>query len=145
MTPLLLGLALTLAAPAPKDTAKKDVPHVGSWTLESLTFAGQPVPLPDSEKKTITFTTDGKIVRDQAGKTEDGGTFTVDLKKFPCEIDVVEGAGPQKGQTAKGIFKVEGDTLTICMALGDESRPSVFDSPAGSRYILLTAKRVKKD
>jgi uncharacterized protein (TIGR03067 family) len=145
MTPLLLGLTLALAAPAPKETPKKDPAHVGSWTLESLTVAGQSLPLPDSEKKTITFTADGKIVRDQAGKTEGGGTFTVDLKKSPCEIDVVEGADAQKGQTSKGIFKVDGDTLTVCIPIGDEARSTSFESPAGSRYILFTAKRVKKD
>lgn len=143
MTPLLLGLALTLSAPGPKDSPKKDPPHVGSWSLETVTLGGQALPLPDSEKKTITFTADGKVIRETAGKTEDGGTITVDLKKTPHEIDVVEAA--QKGQTGKGIFKVEGDTITICMTIGDGERPTKFESPAGSQNILFTMKRVKKD
>lgn len=145
MTPLLLGLALTLSAPGPKEAPKKNPPHIGSWKLETLTLGGQALPLPDAEKKTITFTADGKILRDEGGKTEDGGTYSVDLKKSPCEIDVVEGAGAKKGQMSKGIFKVDGDTLTVCVPIGDETRPTSFESPAGSRYILFTAKRVKKD
>jgi len=145
MTPLLLCLALSLSAPAPKEILKKDPPHVGSWSIEAVTLGGQPLPLPDSEMKTITFTAEGKVIREGAGKTEDGGTITVDLKKTPHEIDVVEAGGQQMGQTGKGIFKVEGDTITICMTIGDGERPTKFESPAGSQNILFTMKRVKRD
>ena len=43
-----------------------------------------------------------------------------------------------------GIFKLEGDTLKICLAfMGD--RPTKLESPDGSLTVLLTLKRTKKE
>src|SRR5438045_2167134 len=44
MSTALLGLALALAAPAPKEEKKDPPTLVGEWALESVTFAGRPLP-----------------------------------------------------------------------------------------------------
>jgi hypothetical protein len=50
--------------------------------------------------------------------------------------------------TLRGIYKLDGNTLTLCLAVGGEeaNRPAKFESPAGSMVMLLTLKRpVKKE
>jgi len=142
MTPLLISLALGVAAPAPKDPPKKEPPGlVGRWTLESANFAG--MALPKTESLTITFTADGKYETRAAGAAEKvSGTFTFDPKKDPPELDVAEPAGPNAGKPSPSIYKIDGDTLTICTAVQGD-RPKTFGAPAGSNCALLVLKRIK--
>ena len=139
MTPVLLTLTLTLAAPGPKD-AKKDPPSlVGEWTAEGAVSRGKPDNPPPGT--TWTFAADGKsVLRIGGGKEMVEGTYKTDPKKDPAEIDITPGI--KKEGTMRGIYKVEGDTLTLCLA-DEEERPKAFDAPAGAKRIVITFKRVK--
>jgi uncharacterized protein (TIGR03067 family) len=70
-------------------------------------------------------------------------SYTADPKKEPAEIDVV-GPGGKKDPPILGIFKTDGDTLTLAMSK-DGTRPTKFESPAGSRVMVITMKRAKKE
>jgi len=141
MTPALLALAVAVAAPGPKDPPKKDSPAIaGEWAGESAVEKGRPIRLPPGTA--WTFTADGKSVLTLgggAGSTD--ATYKADTTKAPAELDVSDGP---KGKPLRGIFKVEGDTLTVCLVEGDADRPTAFESAAGSKAILITLKRVKK-
>jgi uncharacterized protein (TIGR03067 family) len=145
---LLLGLAVTVAAPAPKETPKKkeDPTIVGSWKLEKAEFGGMAVPAGAiGEELSLTFNQDGTVVATKNGKPEpDSGRFTHDPKKTPAEFDLTEPRGGGKGMTILGIYKIEGEMLTICMAPMGE-RPTKFESPAGGMTMIMTFKRMKKD
>lgn len=141
MPHLLLGLALAIAAPAPKDPPKKEAPSlVGVWSGESGTRGGKPDHPPAGT--TIEFTADGKVlIKEGTDREPEGGTYRAVRTKTPAEIDITP---PGKGNDPMilGIFKIEGDTLTMCFALGGD-RPKDFVSPAGSEAMLITCKRVK--
>jgi uncharacterized protein (TIGR03067 family) len=143
MSTALLGLALALAAPAPKEEKKDPPTLVGEWALESVTFAGRPVP---DRKKTVAFTKDGKygaVVAGPAGPGGVAGTYAHDPKKDPAQLDISEpAAGGGPGRTSPAIYKIEGDTLTICSSFGAD-RPTTFDAPADSTRVLMVFKRVK--
>jgi hypothetical protein len=117
MTPLLLGLAVAVAAPGPKDPPKADGPLVGTWALESMTAGGTPRP---GLKATVTFAQDG--------------TYVTRAEATP----------PLAVQSQVGIYRVDGDTLTVCSTV-DGARPKGFDAPAGSNRTLAVYRRVRKD
>jgi uncharacterized protein (TIGR03067 family) len=142
-TSFVVGLALVLAAPGTKDAPKKEPPTiVGEWVGESGIRGGKPDNPPPGT--TITFTKDGKLLMKEGGAEKSHeGTYTADPKKDPAEIDLVPPA-TEKGPTIQAIYKIEGDTLTMCFSMGGE-RPKSFDSPAGSQIMLVTCKRAKKE
>lgn len=142
-THLLIAVALGLAAPAPKVTPKADNPLVGTWELERATVFGAPIP---DLKLTMTFTADGTY-QSSGSQGKDtraqSGTYARDPKPDPAHLDIHEPPGPGAagGQTSLAIYKVEGDTLTICS--GDATtRPSKFEAPGGAVQVLMVLKRV---
>ena len=137
MNTFILGLAIIVAAPAPKEAKKPEPTLLGEWTLESAVFMGMAMPAPKG-RSTITFTPDGKCIAIEGdGAKPDTTTFTHDAKKSPAEIDLIEGNNLRMA----GIYKIEGETLTICISImGD--RPAKF--AANDKFMMMTLKRVKK-
>src|SRR5688572_3745182 len=126
MTPLLVGLALTLGAPAPKEAPKKDPPTVvGDWVPESIVMGGKNDPPPAGAL--LTFTRDGKCSMREKDEKPDEMTYTADPKQDPPHLDLREGG--MGGMNMAGIYKLDGDTLTICLSIMGE-RPKAFASPA---------------
>jgi uncharacterized protein (TIGR03067 family) len=146
MNTLLLGLSLTIAAPALKDPPKKTDTIVGEWEVESLTMGGQPSTTTGLK---YTFTADGQwlIHRDGQviGVAANRG-FTMDNKTTPPSVDLISNTKAANMLRLQGIFKVEKDTLTICgtRQQGAE-RPTKFESPEGSQIVIYVLKRVKPE
>jgi len=142
MNPLLLALAVTLSAPAAKEAPKKDPPTiVGEWVGEKAERGGMPLPVPPGGV-TMEFLADGKLVIREGPKPAEAASYTADPKKSPAEIDV-NPSDKVKELKFVGIYKIEGDTLIMCLGLGGK-RPEKFESPAGSDCMLMTLKRAKK-
>ena len=141
-TPVLVVLALAVGAPGPKPAAKDPVPPslVGEWTVESWVLDGQPEPCAG---RTLTFVKAGAFVAQENGEHQGAGSYKCDPKTDPAEVDMAEDGmeGPYKG-----IWKVDGDTLTLCVR-GDPkgARPTAFAAPPGSECILVTLKRARPD
>lgn len=145
-TTFLLGLAFVAVAPAPKDHSKKDPPPlVGEWAAESLVVAGRPRVLGTNPMR-FTFTADGKWYSHR-GKldptTASERAYHFDPKADPPTIDLIYEPAEQESQMGQGIYKVEGDTLTICLRRGRTGRPKAFESTAAAPTTLYTFKRVK--
>lgn len=47
------------------------------------------------------------------------------------------------GRHIRGIYRLEGDTLTSCVAEPDMERPSAFEAPTGSGHTLRVFRRVR--
>ena len=118
---VVFGLAAAaLAAPVPKDFAKKRPDaevFVGAWDTVVAESAGQP-----TGKATWTFDANRKMV--SAPNTE--WVITLDPTKSPKEIDI---------GFYKGIYQFDGADIKIAFA--SEQRPTDFDAKPGVYYNLL--------
>jgi uncharacterized protein (TIGR03067 family) len=138
---LLIGLTLIVGAPAKKGPAPKDpTTLIGEWLGESGARGGKPENPPAGT--TITFAADGKIrFKEGSDAKHEEGTYKSDSKKDPAEIDIVPSIA-DKAPTILGIYKIEGDTLTLCFSMNGE-RPKAFAAPPGSEVMLVVCKRAK--
>jgi len=137
---LFVPLLVATALGADKEADLKALE--GTWVLDAATldgrdhtenFAGMKLTLKGNE-----------FVIDFA-ENSDKGTFTIDGSKSPKWIDIKTGEnGPFKGKTLPGIYKLDGDNLTLCCHADGKTRPEEFEAKAKTRNMLLTYKREKK-
>jgi uncharacterized protein (TIGR03067 family) len=140
---LLLGLAVTLGAPAKKEEPKKEPVILGEWIAEKMSAGGLELPLPKDKELHFTFEKEGKLAIADGGKVENG-TYKLDSTKDPAQIDLSPPAD-SKEPVLQGIFSINGDTLLLCLAEGKtNARPTKFESSKEAPFILVTFKRAKK-
>jgi uncharacterized protein (TIGR03067 family) len=134
----LAGAAGVLAAPGLKDD-KNDLKRLeGDWKIESWEQLGQPVQM------NATWSFKGDKYALAIGANLEEGTIKIDQRKKPPAIDLEITGGNCKGKDQPGIYKLDGDTLTMCFAWpGTADRPTEFQSTAEGRTILVTLKRAK--
>jgi uncharacterized protein (TIGR03067 family) len=77
------------------------------------------------------------------GKSLYAGIIRVNPNAKPWAIDFEHTEEALKGKTWKGIYVLDGDTLTICDNAPNlnEGRPDSFETKSGSGYEVITFKR----
>jgi uncharacterized protein (TIGR03067 family) len=138
MNGIVLCAVLMAGAPALKGRLAVD-PLVGEWVLEGAIVRGG-LSVPPLVAVRYTFRTDGRYVV-RKGDEESTEAYTADREAKPAPaIDL--GA-------RRGVYRVDGDRLTICVAAADDTpRPQSVEPPDLSKYAVLLftrGKRKKKD
>ncbi|HVK08311.1 MAG TPA: TIGR03067 domain-containing protein [Gemmataceae bacterium] len=139
MTPLLLSLALTVAAPGPKDKDKPAPTLEGTWKVEKLEGKGDK----EVTDVTFTFTADKVSIKEGGKERKEEAAYAIDPTKKPAHIDIKPGTG--KDMTVPGIFEIDGDTLKICFRGEGGERPTEFKADPTTRTVLVVLKRAKGD
>jgi uncharacterized protein (TIGR03067 family) len=76
-----------------------------------------------------------------AGKAHWEATWKLNSSKQPNAVDLAYISGGDKEKTVLGIYKLAGDSLTLCWGGPGKPRPTAFDSKQG---VVFTYTRAKK-
>ena len=142
------------AAPdGPKEAAAKNHKELAkfdsNWEMVSSTTDGK-VADGNKEAKIILVFESGRMAALEGERPVGYGTIKVNAGENPAQIDWKYGDSPAKTGTSKGIYKFDGDTLSICVGDLDpttgrsKTRPTRFESREGTRTTLQVYKRVKR-
>ncbi|HVK08305.1 MAG TPA: TIGR03067 domain-containing protein [Gemmataceae bacterium] len=144
MSPTLLfaALALSTAAPKLKDPPRAESLIVGRWEVVKWTQSGSEMAF--AENTVHDYTADGKRVIRRGDSAEDGERrFELVPKDGPLAVDlhrVLDGMSDHY----RGIYKVEKDTMQLCIGRPGGDRPTAFESTADNGWILMTFKRAAR-
>jgi uncharacterized protein (TIGR03067 family) len=128
-----LSIGALFAGPGEQDKL------TGRWKVKSITVDGVDSLVPGLPG--IWEIAKGKIVYPG---TDDVDEFTVDTSKSPAHIDFRNKRPGFPEVLSRGIYRIEGDRLTINFHVEDKNRPTTFESVAGSGYRLIVVERIKK-
>jgi uncharacterized protein (TIGR03067 family) len=137
-------MLVTAAVGSEKTATAHDVGNLqGKWTVvraerdgrAAAEIAGQALQIED-----------GKFSIRKNGVTIFGGTLWFDEFASPCAIDFRHTGYTSAGTKWQGIYRIDGDTLTICDNAGDmeRSRPTSFDTNANSGRVMVVFKRAEQ-
>jgi RNA polymerase sigma factor (sigma-70 family) len=127
------------AESTPAQTAT-DAPRVsdmkrleGVWTLIAMESAGKKASDDEVKKNAVSLDCAGdKAVVRQGGELH-AARVRLDPAKEPKQIDLIVA----RHEVHQGIYRLEGDTLTICKSHPPAERPTAFATKAGARWPLL--------
>jgi uncharacterized protein (TIGR03067 family) len=111
----------------------------GEWSFDALQVDGDDMPraLISASKLLL----DGDRFRMESPEANYDGRFGIDTSMMPMHIDIQFVEGPDAGNSAHGIFELNGDALTICLGLVGSSRPTAFVTKPGTGHALERLRR----
>jgi uncharacterized protein (TIGR03067 family) len=147
-------VALTLTAPAAEPQKEKELPEAAKKDLKKLEGKWKAVKLVANDNEQENPMLDGEEVvlefkgRKLALMGKDYFDITeLDPSTTPKIIDLKgleDKGGIRKDTVYEGIYKIDGETLTIALYVGaGNKRPEKFESPKESNIIVVTLKREK--
>src|SRR5262245_3499896 len=138
---LILGTGLIPAFAQPADEAYKKLQ--GTWAATQAERDGKAAD--DVVGNRLSFTGNRFRIQSKAGKPPYAGTVRVASGGKPAAIDFEHTEGALKGRAWKGIYALDGDTLTVCDNAPnlDKGRPAAFEAKSGSGYVLVRFTREK--
>lgn len=139
---ILLGLSIALGAPAIKDRPAKLDSIEGEWVLISRIIGGREDAKGGGTTPDFRITADRWVLLNPGGAANESELKLDPSAKPPTLTTSPIGGRPGGGGHLIGIYRLEGDTLTICYVFQGE-RPTKFESPAGTDIRLMTLKRVR--
>jgi uncharacterized protein (TIGR03067 family) len=140
LTVVAAGL-LIAADDTKKEDKDKDAKNIiGTWTVVSMERDGQKASDEEAKGISVTFAAEGKVTVKTPDK-EIAGTYKLNATKKVKQLTLE--ANDEK--TLYGIYKLDGDKLTICAVdTSSDDRPTEFSTKEGSKARLVVLKREKK-
>jgi uncharacterized protein (TIGR03067 family) len=136
-----LIVAATLLGLAPPAAAADEAALAGAWTAVEAQRDGAAAA--ELVGHRLVFDGEGFSIVAPDGKPLYSGRYTVDAAAQPARIDFRQEAGEAKGQTWEGIYRLDGERLTIVDDAPDpaKGRPTSFSAPAGSGHVMIVFQR----
>jgi uncharacterized protein (TIGR03067 family) len=128
-----------------KDDGKKDAEKLqGKWVVKSAERGGKAVDLDKEEHVPKSITIKGDTFTMDTKNGEHKGSFKVGREDKLKTIDMTPDDPNEKDRVLKAIYRLEGDTLTICVNEGKLSeRPTEISAKEGSHKVVGVFTREK--
>jgi uncharacterized protein (TIGR03067 family) len=146
MISTLMACLLVLANGAEdsfNEAARKELKALeGNWVVERIEAEGKKLELGDAER--AEFAIKGRKWTFSITQ-EKGEIVALDPSCNPKLIDLKNIKMGREAIIREGIYKIDGDTLTIAVYQGeDKKRPTNFDTPTETGTILVVFKHAKR-
>jgi uncharacterized protein (TIGR03067 family) len=112
----------------------------GSWQQQSSVAAGAPLPAAAMGEIRMTIQGDKKSVQMGSQVITSNVLIEIDSSTTP---KIWDEKPANSSVIIRGIYKLDDDTLTRCIAAANEDRPTQFESPRGGGFTLQVFRRVK--
>jgi uncharacterized protein (TIGR03067 family) len=116
----------------------------GAWAVQSHEHGGNKTPAKELASLSVSFAGKKTTTREKDDVKEESEVVLLDPKAKPGQIDVKITSGDDKGKLVKGIYKLDDDKLTVCVAEPGKDRPKAFAGKQGTGHTLLVLLRQKK-
>jgi uncharacterized protein (TIGR03067 family) len=115
----------------------------GTWQIVAAEFDGNKAHEDQIKHGRATIGAETYSVRFGEKLVADGVSFHIDPTRSPKHVTDTIPSGPDKGKVILGIYRLEGDNLTTCVAPLGHDRPVRFVAASGSGHTLRVFRRVK--
>ncbi|MBZ5626482.1 MAG: TIGR03067 domain-containing protein [Acidobacteriia bacterium] len=123
----------------PRTRKTEPGPLEGRWSVVALEVEGQPMPAAMLGAARIVV--EGDRFQSLGMGTVYEGTVKLDASASPKTFDLTFTAGPEKGNTALGIYELNDDEWKLCLTTRGGDRPKEFSTAPGTGHALETLKR----
>jgi uncharacterized protein (TIGR03067 family) len=140
-----LAVLLLAGVPEQKSAEPRGVAEkiLGTWNIVAGEKEGKKEPAERLRGREVRITRDRIVVTNKDASKTFTATYKLGLKTKPYAIVMKALGGNDKGLAAQGIFRLEGDRLTICYALPGTRAPDQFRTAPGDRRLLFVLQRAK--
>ena len=109
----------------------------GTWKMVSTTYDGTP----QTGDMAWVVKANQYFIRMNGQVHEDPYAFTLDPDKKQISVLHHDTPPGTTGGSLKGMYKIDGDSLTVVYDLTGQNFPSAFEAPQGSRQVLYEFRR----
>jgi uncharacterized protein (TIGR03067 family) len=146
MRTTILGLVVIGLVVVPKasgqEISKRELEKLqGTWTFDSYEEGGKKTPAAELKEKRMFFGANQFIVK-KGEELLQVGSLKLDPIDGHRDIDATVVAGPNKGNTMRGIYSLKDNVLKVCIDPEGNERPKEFKTTPESGFYLAVYKRV---
>jgi uncharacterized protein (TIGR03067 family) len=116
----------------------------GTWRLTAQEHGGKKSTAKEIANLTLEVSKSRFTSRDGDDVKEEAELSRLDSSAKPAELDLKITAGPDRDKVVKGVWKLDRDELTVCIAEPGRERPKEFKGAEGTGHTLLVFRRAKK-
>ncbi|MEP6779059.1 MAG: TIGR03067 domain-containing protein [Gemmatimonadaceae bacterium] len=111
----------------------------GTWNVTALETEGNAISAAMTGESRIIVS--GDRFTTVAMGASYGGVLRIDESVTPHTLDLLFDEGPHAGIASLAIYKMKGDSWTVCLGFAGSKRPTEFKTTAGSEHALETLTR----